>query len=125
MEEIDLGLEEAIEENTQQTVSEKKTTSKEKINENKVNTIDNQEKTLEDLQNSKNLLNFANIISNDEYGDYAVESLEQIFADKGWGELPDALKDIERALQKHSIPLPASLSKEDIDTWLDLIRNCR
>jgi hypothetical protein len=76
MEEIDLGLEEAIEENTQQTVSGKKTTSKEKINENKVNTIDNQEKTLEDLQNSKNLLNFANIISNDEYGDYVVESLE-------------------------------------------------
>jgi hypothetical protein len=76
MEEIDLGLEEAIEENTQQTVSGKKTTSKEKINENKVNTIDNQEKTLEDLQNSKNLLNFANIISNDEYGDYVAESLE-------------------------------------------------
>lgn len=125
MEEIDLGLEEVIEENTQQTVSEKKTTSKEKINENKVNTIDNQEKTLEDLQNSKKLLNFANIISNDEYGDYVVESLEQIFTDKGWGELPDALKDIERALQKHNIPLPASLSKEDIDTWLDLIKNCR
>ena len=125
MEEIDLGLEEAIEENTQQTISEKKTTSKEKINENKVNTIDNQEKTLEDLQNSKNLLNFANIISNDEYGDYVAESLEQIFTDKGWGEFPDALKDIERALQKHNIPLPASLSKEDIDTWLDLIKNCR
>jgi hypothetical protein len=72
---------------------------------------------------SENLLTFESVLTDPKVGDKVLDELEVIFKEKGWGEMPDSFAEIASALESHNIPIPTSLDK--IDSWLDLIKNCR
>lgn len=103
--------------NKKEIKTEEKTNKGEKFSELK------RENSLEDLHNSNNLLNFVQVITDPTVGDKVLDALEEIFESKGWGELPDQYTDIDSFLRSKDIPLPKSL--EQIDSWLDLIKDCR
>jgi len=72
---------------------------------------------------SENLLTFESVLTDPKVGDKVLDELEVIFKEKGWEEMPDSFAEIASVLESHNIPVPTSLDK--IDSWLDLIKNCR
>jgi hypothetical protein len=130
MEEIELNLTEKPKEVTTLTpstptvVSEKVTTSKEKTKKKETFSEVDEKKSVKDLQDSKNLLTFANIITNKSFGKQVRDELKQIFKDKGWGEMPKKIQEIESFLNSKGVPMPSEMSQEQINKWLDLIKNC-
>ena len=106
-----------------QSVKEKDTKAEEKTNKTESFSEVKREKTLKDLHNSNNLLTFVSVLTDPNIGEYVVDQLEVIFNEKGWGEMPDSFNAIASVLQSKDIPAPTSL--DNIDSWLDLIKNCR
>lgn len=106
-----------------QSVKEKDTKSEEKDNKTESFSEVKREKSLKDLHNSNNLLTFVSVLTDSNIGEYVVDQLEVIFNEKGWGEMPDSFNEIDSVLQSKDIPAPTNL--DNIDSWLDLIKNCR
>lgn len=87
--------------------------AKEKKNVNKI-----QKKSSNVLQDSKNLPTFASIVRSKENRKRVNDVLSEKFGDK----LPKGIKEQEAFLKKHDIP---TTGITDMDTWIDLIKNCR
>lgn len=127
LEDIDLGLEEnqePIPSKRQEIVTENNTQPKEKYNKSEKFSEVTREKSLKDLQDSNILLTFADVLMKDrEIGKHVMESFKQIFKEKGWA-IP-SIKNMDNFLKSKDIALPTSLNKENIDSWLDMIKNCK
>lgn len=74
-------------------------------------------KSLAELQNTENLSNFVEVFNSDKYNDALYDILES----KGWGDITGTLLDAD-VLEKHGIP---TTGITNVESWLDLIRNCR
>ena len=75
------------------------------------------------MHNSKNLLTFVNIITNPTFGREIRKAFMQIAKEKGWA-LP-APSEMDGFLKNKDIPMPSSMDKTAVDTWLEMVRNCK
>lgn len=83
----------------------------------KETTKPNEEKTLKDLVSTEDLTTFAELISKTSVR----TRLKKIFREKGWTYTNNAV-DMVNFLVSKKIPVT---SITDVDTWLDIIKNCR
>lgn len=89
----------------------------EEVKDTKETTKPNEEKTLKDLVSTEDLTTFAELISRT-----AVRTkLKKIFREKGWSYTNKTV-DMVNFLASKKIPVT---SITDVDTWLDIIKNCR
>lgn len=89
----------------------------EEVKSTKENTKPNEEKTLKDLVSTEDLTTFAELISKTSVR----TRLKKIFREKGWTYTNNAV-DMVNFLVSKKIPVT---SITDVDTWLDIIKNCR
>lgn len=110
-ENVDLGLEE----NTKTNVKEKETkkeTPKEK----------SEKKSSKNLQNSKNYITFEVMYSDPVIASKLDAAFEEIEKLKGW-KIPEEFSEMEKFFKEKGIGMPISIDM--IDTWLDIIKNCK
>ena len=133
VEEINLGINEIVEEDKQgfvvtkqesfESITQKPIQNKEKINKTKNFVEVTNKNSSKDLHNSKNLLTFVNIITNPTFGKEIRKAFVQIAKEKGW-VLPTP-SEMDEFLKNKDIPMPSSMDKAAVDTWLEMVRNCK
>lgn len=83
----------------------------------KQNPVKDENKPVKNLENSNSLTTFASVYTKTAYKG----RLFKIFKEKGW-EWSGKQSDIEKILEEHKVPL-SNIS--NIETWLEIIKNCR
>jgi hypothetical protein len=69
---------------------------------------------------------FEELIKNTMYYDKIKDIINKKSKEEGWGKVPKNPKKLAEYLQKHGVEVMSiGTSKEDIETWIDTLENCK